>query len=475
MKVGFSEKDISPELPGDFPLADGSPRIEPVHDPLKIRAAVFDDGTTRVALVGCDVESMLRGVVLRARAEIERVCGIPPSHVLMGASHSHSAPFVTVAEPGLYDGASELVRRIAYEEYSCPSPEYVDFVVRQIAAAVTAADRDKTPATCCVGTGRESSVTFNRRFRMRDGTTWTHPGKNHPDIVEPAGDIDPDVNVVGVWDEADRFRGCVVNFGCHGTTKPGDLSADWVYYLEQTIRGVMGQDAVVVFLNGACGDVTQLNNQTDADLEVGELYARRVGQCVGAEALKVLAKAPRGDLAPVAALSETLRIRRLKPSAERVQRALATYESPPQDRGYWPLHHAKKMILLDGLVKLQPEADVEIQAIQIGPAVFLANPAEFFVKSGRRIKDASAFPVTCISEMSNGCVGYTPPAEAFGPSGGGMETWLIDYRNLVPEAEERIVQTSIRLAEQLTPGPVPDYPRIQDPYPPFAANQPQLE
>lgn len=477
MKAGFAEKDITPDLPGDRPHKTGKGNRNPVHDPLKVRAAVFDDGATRVALVGCDAESMLRGVVLAARRRIEDVCGIAPGNVLISASHAHSAPFKTIAEPGLFDDASEFVQRLAYDGYSCPSGEYVQFVARQIAAAVAAADRDKVEASCCVGSGREDSVTFNRRFRMKNGQTWTHPGKNHPDILEPAGGIDPEVGVIGAWDADDVFKGCVVNFGCHGTTGlgKGSLSADWVYYLEKTVRGAMGQEAVVVFLNGACGDVTQIDNQSDERLEVGDWASRRVGQCVGAEALKVLAKAPRGALVPLAASSDVLHISRLHPSPERVQRCLEIVRNPPAEASEWQVYHARKVVLLDALVHSQPEADVEVQAIQVGPAVFAANPAEFFVKSANAVKAASAFPFTYIVELANGCVGYTPPAEEFLPSGGGMETWLIDYRNLVPAAEEMIVRTSQKLIAQLTPGMVPEHVKQVQPYPPFATNPPELE
>ena len=41
---------------------------------------------------------------------------------------------------------------------------------------------------------------------------------------------------------------------------PAGISANWIYYLEKTIRGAMDTEAPVVFLQGACGDVTQVDN-----------------------------------------------------------------------------------------------------------------------------------------------------------------------------------------------------------------------
>jgi len=478
MQVGFAEKDITPDLTHDRPEGIGYGRPETVHDPCKVRAAVFDDGNCRVALVGCDLESMLRSVVLAARADIEALCGIPPEHVLVCGSHAHAAAFASIVEPGLFDHASDLVKHLAYDRSACPDQSYVDFVRRQITAAVVTADRDKVEATCCVGSGREDSVTFNRRFRMKNGMTWTHPGKNSPDILEPAGPIDPEVGVIGAWDSQGRPLGCVVNFGCHGTTRPGGISADWVYYLEQTVRGVMGQNAVVVFLTGACGDVTQIDNLSPHALEIGEQAARRVGQCVGAEVLKVLAKAEPGELSPLAAKSEVLQIQRLKPSPERVQRCIEIARQDPDafgDRVTW--NASKKLVLLDALVAKEPVAQVEIQAIQIGPALFLANPAEFFVQPCLDLKVASPFPFTYIVEMANGCVGYTPPAKEFGEHGGGMETRLSEYRNLEPTACQQIVAVSLKLARSLAPGRVPEPEKAPAHNAPFAlgTNPPELE
>jgi hypothetical protein len=366
------------------------------------------------------------------------------------------------------------VQHLAYEKSTCADDRYEKHVCRQIIAAVNEADDKRVEARCGVGSGREDKAAYNRRFRMKNGLSYTHPGKGNPDIIEPAGPIDPEVGVVAAWDAAGKFLGCVVNYACHGTTGPGSTSADWICYLEQTIRGVMGQDAVVVFLNGACGDVTQVNNLSPHAVEFGERSARFVGGRVGAEAVKVMLGMEAGELAPVAGRIKVLQIPRRRPSPERLRRAIEIAQRDPSKPGdnewtskvdatEWTF--AKEVVILDALLAKEPVLPVEVQAIQVGPAVFLSNPAEFFCQYGLDIKAGSHFRYTYPVELANDCVGYIPTEEAMGEHGGGYETRLTSYSNLEVGAGTQIVKALLDLARSLTPGKEPTPPLA----PPFKA------
>jgi neutral ceramidase len=371
--------------------------------------------------------------------------------VMIGASHSHSSGPTGMVLPGQYDHASPLVRTLAYEKSSCADARYLALVERQIAEAVCVANDARVEARCGAGAGIEDKAAFNRRFHMKNGLTWTHPGQNNPDIVEPAGPIDPNVGVIGAWGKEGKLLGCVVNYACHGTTGPTGTSANWIFHLENTIRGAMGKDAVVVFLQGASGDVTQVDNRNPYVQPGQDRWGEIVGCRVGAEAVKVLVGLHRGTLAPLDAKTEVLHLKRRVPKPERVKKCLELVEQSPQkvDATEWTF--AKEIVLLDALLAEAPTRDAEVQAIQLGPVVVLSNPAEYFCQLGLDIRAGSPFPITLPVELANDCVGYVPTEEALGPRGGGYETRLTSYSNLEPTAGRRIVEACLRLARQMKP------------------------
>ena len=464
VKAGFAERDITPDIGMEQPGGYGKAFHRTLHDPCKARAAVFDDGTRAVAVVGVDALLVRRPLVEACRAAVRARCGIAEDAVMIAASHSHSSGPTGMILPGEYDHADEFVRRLAYEQSSTADPEYLKRVEQGIVEAVCAAYESRAEVECGFGRGTAVGVAFNRRFLMRSGFAQTHPRPGNPDILEVAGPTDPEVGVVGAWGRDGKLRGCVVNFACHATTNPGGISANYVYYLERAVRAVFGDEVVVVFTAGAAGDVTQVDNLSPHAAPAAEDSARLVGGKVGAVAAETLLRVPRGTRVPVAARREVFEVPRRVPSKERVERSAALVRDPPPNADPTDVTVAKEVVLLDARLTKEPAAAVEVQAVQVGPAVFVSNPAEYFCAYGLRIKKESPFPLTFPVSLANDCVGYVPTEEAFGPRGGGYETRLTSYSNLIPAAGTRIADASIRLARELAPGSLPG----PAPSPPFA-------
>jgi hypothetical protein len=463
LKAGFAERDITPDIGMEQPGGYGKVFHRIRHDPCKVRASVWDDGKTRVALVGIDTLIIRKPQVIAARKMITEKTGIPGDCVMIGASHTHSGGPTGMVLPGEFDDAPADVKAFAYEKSSMADAKFLARLEQQIADAVVEANEKRTEVRAAAGFGKEDQVAYNRRFRMKNGWSWSHPGQGNPDIIEPAGPTDPQVGVIGAWDKQGKLLGCVVNFACHCTTGPGGTSADWVYYLERTIRGAFGDDVTVVFLQGMAGDVTQVDNRLPIGIkQSGEAMARFVGGRVGAEAVKTLVTLERsaGELSPVKSADKTISISRRAPSPQRLELAKKMSEQDPKKTGVDPADwtFAKELVMLDYLVKKSPKLDVEVQAIQVGPVVCLSCPAEYFNQYGHELKERSGFPITFPVELANDCVGYVPTAEALGPGGGGYETRMTAYTNLEVKAGDMMRDGLIELAKTLKPGEIPQPP-----------------
>ncbi|RYD33445.1 MAG: hypothetical protein EOP86_13395 [Verrucomicrobiaceae bacterium] len=454
VQAGFAERDITPAIGMEEPGGYGKSHHRTFHDPCKVRASVFEEGGKRVAVVGVDALMLSRDLVQRCRAAIEKACGIPAANVMIAASHSHSSGPTGMVQPGEYDHADEFVRDLAYNQSSAADPAYLRTVEKAILDAVVQADQGKVPARMGFGKGHEDKAAFNRRLRMKNGQTWSHPGIGNPDIIDYAGPIDPDVGVIAAWDLENRLLGVMVNYSCHCTTNPGGISANWVQYMEQTLQGGLASKAPVVFLAGACGDLTQVDNLSKTVQRQGEEMSRYVGGRVGAEALKAVLSMAKDTEVPVDVRRKVWQAGRRVPAPERVADAMAILKGEkPADATAKTF--AKETVMLDAAIRHSPKVEVEVQAIQVGPAVLVSNPAEYFVANGLRIKKESPFPFTWSVELANGCAGYVPTEEAFLPDGGGYETRLTSYSNLEVTAGTQMADAGIGLAKEMKPGPVP--------------------
>jgi neutral ceramidase len=152
------------------------------------------------------------------------------------------------------------------------------------------------------------------------------------------------------------------------------------------------------------------------------------------------------------ALTRVREIKRRVPAPEHVKASLEIVQGNKSkvDAAEWTF--AKETVMLDALLSKEPAAQVEVQAVQVGPAVFVTTPAEYFCRYGLEIKAGSGFPFTFPVSLANGCVGYVPTEDAFGPRGGGYETRLTSYSNLEITAGTQMRDDGIALARQLKPG-----------------------
>src|SRR5439155_9479443 len=135
---------------------------------------------------------------------------------------------------------------------------------------------------------KEDRLSFNRRFLMRDQTVSWNPRKLHPDIVKPAGPIDPDVRFLYFVRPPSKPIATYVNFAMHPDTTGGEaISADFPGVLSRLLAACQDPELVTVFANGCCGNLNHRNIQW-ADVQKGPHEASRIGTVLAGDACKAI-------------------------------------------------------------------------------------------------------------------------------------------------------------------------------------------
>jgi neutral ceramidase len=430
--VGFAETDITPKLGSQSPGGMQARRLNEVHDPLKAVAMVIQNDTAAIALVGIDALFVSEEITGRARAAITAATKIPASHVLVGASHTHCGGPITAC----------------FE--SDADPEYVELVASRIAEAVITAYHALHAAELAAGIGHEPSISFNRRFLMRDGRQATHPGKGNPDIVKSAGPIDPDVSVLAARTPSGELLGLFVNFACHLTVMGGSgFSADYVYNLRDTLRRHFKNPHLPVgFLLGAAGDVTQVDNLRPGR-EFGEEWSNLFGLALGAEVIQTVARLTWRQEAEIRAVQTFVPIPIRDPRTAPVETpALGLGAGSVADRIYG---HERELVEKERADR--PVVPCEVQAMRIGDLGLVTNGAEFFCQLGLDIKAASPLPRTWVVSLANQWIGYVATPSAY--YAGGYEPRTARSAKMAPWAGQALVEGSLAALKTVSKRPAP--------------------
>jgi len=427
IQAGFAVADITPPVGAHIP-GGLLPRVSVgIRDPLQVTAGVFLSPDAEVALVGVDAVSLKTEDVVAARACAQEVCGIPADNIIVAASHTHSG------------GPSNDVLGVDSD------PHYRQHIVGQIASAVAHARVNAVPAHVGWTVGEAEGLAWNRRWVMRDGSHETHADPANPDVVERAGPSDPAVALLCARDLDGNHLGCVANFTCHVTIMGGDeFSADYPGAWRDSLARVTG--APLVFLNGAMGDITQVNKESDLP-QKGDEGVQRFGLALAGESMKLLADMRFHEDAPIAVAGELLQIEMREPSPAQLEEDRAVLAAAAGNLESSEAVWARERVLLREYIDEHGTAACEVKCLRVGNLGIASCAGQMFCVFGLATKERSPFEVTMFVSLANGNVGYVPTAEAIAK--GGYEPTLCRGSRLVPDAGERIVESAVRLLEEL--------------------------
>lgn len=433
LEIGRAAVDITPEV-GTPLLTPQRPPFEiklatAAHDPLHVKAIVISQGTVRVALVACDLTSIPLEMIKEARRRVGEKSSIDPDNVLINATHCHTAPQI---RPKYLFNSDDAARSKA--------KEYIAAIPAKIAEAVAAAEADLQPANVAAGMGQEHSVSFNRRFFLRDGTVQANPFKDENErlgeILRPAGPIDPQMGVVSFTNDAGRPLAIMTNFAIHLDTVGGDQpSADFPFVIEQVLKDVDGPQVLSFWASGASGNINHydLMDPHRFRREKGLHEAMRIGTILAAEVLQTCRRLEPQRDAPLRTARELVRLEYHPEKAQALQGRI-------KDASRY----------FDGEVEVASDHgkltfDAEVQVIALGNELaWVGLPGEMFTELGLAIKNASPFRYTMIHSLANGAIGYVPNMHGY-PEGGREA----EATRCASGSGERLVEAATRLLIKL--------------------------
>jgi neutral ceramidase len=442
VQAGVAVVDITPPVPyrlcGSF-----SERLSTgIHDPLCAKAIVLRQDGRQLAMVFCDLAWITLDVSRGAREAAEKKTGIRKDDILIACTHSHTGPLLGCALRDCFH--EQAIAKHGADPYE--KIDYPALLADRIAEAIVRAHAALRPVTLAEGLAKEPGLSFNRRFHMKDGSVVMNPGKLNPNIVRPAGPIDPDVDILLVRDAADsRPLASLTVFALHLDTLGGTLySADFPYWLEGSLRQDLGSNFVSLFGNGTCGDINHLNFMSAQAQPVGGPETKRIGQALAARVKAELPKLKRIERPRLGGRAETVLVPMQRFSPEEIAWAKASMEKIGTDK-LSSLDQVKAYKITDAQLRKSDVLPMLVQAFRLSDDVAaVALPGEVFVELGLAIKQASPFAVTMVIELAHDDIEYVPTRKAFGE--GSYET--VNSR-VQPGGGEMAVEAAIRLLKQL--------------------------
>jgi hypothetical protein len=437
LQVGLAEIDITPpvgyRLDGYFTerLATGQ------KDPLRAKALVFQQGATRAALVVCDLLGMPLSMSREVRALASARTGIPASNIAITATHTHTGPLFAGERARIFSEQAAA----KYGKDPLAAVNYPDTLRDKLVEVIVQASARVAPAALELARTEDDRLSFNRRFHLKDGTVRFNPGVLNPDIVRPAGPIDPDLPFL-LFSRDKKPLGSLTVFALHLDTVGGtEYSADYPGHLASSLRREFGEDFISVFGTGTCGDINHI------DVSGRRRYdARLIGQQLGVDVLSARPRQPIGRIA-LAVRSTRLSLPLRSVSSE--QAAMAKANAPKVGGSELPfLAQVETATTLD-LLRRGATLDAEVQVLRLNPDVAIVLlPGEVFADLGLAIKRESPFRHTLVIELANDNPAYIPTEKAF--KEGSYET--VNSR-IAPGGGERLVEAAIRLLKDVAGPP----------------------
>ena len=429
LKVGFAKTNVTPPL-GIGIAGYYVPRFaKGVLDELEVRTMALSCGDKKLLMISVPVCGIPKANYIKYCEEIEKKTGISSDNVFMSATHTHTGGLISPATSFTAD--QEIVDK------------YNDFMTERIADSAVLALADLADAKMGYITGyAPERVAYIRRYKMKDGSTFTCPPINDPNIDYPIGELDQRIHVLR-FDRTGKRSLVLVNYGLHADTINGEmLSSDWPHWMYKTIDATLDADSV--FFNGAEGDVGSTHvfpeggdmNDTEISFD-NEMkspgMARFVGRAIAGTVLQVYDKAHFIDVESIDLLKKSITVDANLPKPEDMPLARKYKELHESGRDDEIPYKAMQLttVVAEALRMCRMENGpkefvLDLTALRIGDVAFLGIPGEPFTELGVEIKKAEGYKMIMPCALTNASAGYFPVKSAFDE--GGYEARTSSYK-----------------------------------------------
>lgn len=448
LKIGYAETKVNPKLG----IAIGGyyvPRFaKGILSDLKAIALAIKSGNETAIIVSIDNCELFASIISRIKAAVKEKTGLDGDKLFVSATHTHTGPCLEANHGFIYDEK--------------PVNEYVDFLVKKVAATCVKALKDLKPAKMGYAVGKAPDrVAYIRRYKMKDGSTMTCPPINDPNIDHPLGTLDQRVNVLR-FDRVGAESVVIMNYGLHADTVNGEMiSSDWVGWVQKTLdKSLDGVKCLCVM--GAQGDVGSTHVfPTESDMNDTEIsfdnemkspgMARFVGRALAGTVLQVYDKVQYVDVESIKIIDEPCNVEMNIPDKKDLPLAHKYAELHDQGKDdeipfkamelTTVVAEALRMVKLENSPK---EKTMEMKGLRIGNIALVGIPGEPFTEIGERIKDLGGFDLIMPCALTNGYEGYFPSKAAY--MEGGYEARTSVFKDTVSDL---VVDTAANVLKKL--------------------------
>ena len=218
-----------------------------------------------IIIISCDLLFLPKSAMDCLREKIAENTAVKFQDIIIHTTHTHAGPSVI---------------RLFNEDNV--DPEVSTIVYEGIMKSALDAYKNKRKGFIGYWKAYRNDLAFNRRYVMKDGSVELHPFKDDPRLLSPEGPADPEINVMVVQDEHRGPIAAVANFSCHLTSLERNnrkFSADFPSIAEKNLMlHFANEDFVLLYLNGTCGNVCQVNVENKNAREVGIEHTKKIGK-----------------------------------------------------------------------------------------------------------------------------------------------------------------------------------------------------